>query len=375
MDFEFTDEQNMLRDTVRSVLTRHYTHERRATIVASDPGWDPQVWSTFAEIGLLGLMIPADDGGLEAGPIEAMLVQEELGRALAPEPVLDLALIPGALITQAGSAQQRKQLLPEIAGGERRPVFAHVEPGMRRPSAQINSRATRDGDSWQVTGRKHPVASGDSADQFIVSAALPDGGTGLFLVEPTDPGVTVAEFRTHDGRRGADLTFDGANAEPLGAPVDASDAIAAIIVTTQAALGAEAVGAMAEALRLTTEYLRTRKQFGVPLRSFQTLAHRAADMYVSLELATSMSLYASISLADGIADPMIAARAKLRIGRSGRHIGQEVIQMHGGIGMTAEHPVGHYTARLTAIEHTLGDSGDHLRYLAAHVGDHQLAEI
>ncbi|MFD6221903.1 acyl-CoA dehydrogenase family protein [Nocardia asteroides] len=375
MDFELSTEQDMLRDTVRSVLTRHYTHERRAAVLATDLGWDPQVWSTFAEIGLLGLTIPADDGGLDAGPIETMLVLEELGRALAPEPVLDCALIPGALIAAAGSPVQRKQLLPEIAAGAHRPVFAHVEPGMRPPSAQVTTRASRHGDNWRVTGRKHPVSAGDRADQFIVSAALPDGGTGLFLVDPADSGVTVAAFRTHDGRRGADLTFEDAPAQPLGAPVDASDLIDDIIVTTQAALGAEAVGAMAEALRLTTEYLTTRQQFGVPLRSFQTLTHRAADMYVALELARSMSLYASMSLADGIADPMVAARAKLRIGRSGRHIGQEAIQLHGGIGMTAEYPVGHYTARLTAIEHTLGDSGDHLRYLARHVTDHQLAEI
>ncbi|MEV0062451.1 acyl-CoA dehydrogenase family protein [Nocardia sp. NPDC050718] len=375
MDFELTTEQDMLRDTVRSVLTRHYTHERRTEVIGTDPGWDPQVWSTFAEIGLLGLTIAADDGGMGAGPIETMLVLEELGRVLAPEPVLDCALLPGALISRAGSVIQRKEILPEVAAGERRIVFAHGEPGVRPVTARATTQATPVGDSWQVTGRKHPVAYGDDADQFIVSAALPDGGTGLFLVEPTDPGVTVAGFRTHDGRRGADLTFTGATAVPLGTPVDATDVIADILVTAQAALCAEAVGAMSEALRLTTDYLSTRKQFGVPLRSFQTLTQRAADMYVSLELARSMSLYASMSLADGIADPVVAARAKLRIGRSGKHIGQEAIQMHGGIGMTAEYPVGHYTARLTAIDHTLGDSGDHLRYLAAHVADHQLAEI
>ncbi|MBW0273839.1 acyl-CoA dehydrogenase [Nocardia sp. MH4] len=375
MDFELTTEQTMLRDTVRSVLARHYTHEHRAQVIGTDPGWDPQVWSTFAEIGLLGLTISAEDGGMGAGPIETMLVLEELGRVLAPEPVLDCALLPGALISRAGSQLQRKQILPEVASGERRIVFAHGEPGLRPVTAQVTTQATLVGDGWQVSGRKHPVAWGDCADQLIVSAALPDGGTGLFLIEPTDSGVTVAGYRTHDGRRGADLTFDRATAVPLGAAVDAGDAIADIIVTAQAALGAEAIGAMSQALRLTTEYLSTRKQFGVPLRSFQTLTQRAADMYVSLELARSMSLYASMSLADGVADPVVAARAKLRIGRSGRHIGQEAIQMHGGIGMTAEYPVGHYTARLTAIEHTLGDSGDHLRYLAGHVADHQLAEI
>ncbi|MGV9435644.1 acyl-CoA dehydrogenase family protein, partial [Nocardia sp. NPDC003648] len=249
MDFELTTEQNMLRDTVRSVLTRHYTHERRTEVIGTDPGWDPQVWSTFAEIGLLGLTISADDGGMGAGPIETMLVLEELGRVLAPEPVLDCALLPGALISSAGSAIQRKEILPEVAAGERRIVFAHGEPGVRPVTARATTQATPVGDGWQVTGRKHPVAYGDSADQFIVSAALPDGGTGLFLIEPTDPSVTVAGFRTHDGRRGADLTFAGATAVPLGPPADATDVIADILVTAQAALCAEAVGAMSEALR------------------------------------------------------------------------------------------------------------------------------
>ncbi|MFD4462117.1 acyl-CoA dehydrogenase family protein [Nocardia sp. NPDC058480] len=375
MDFELTTEQNMLRDTVRSVLSRHYTHEHRAEVIAGEPGWDPQVWATFAEIGLLGLTISADDGGMDAGPIETMLIMEELGRALAAEPVLDCALLPGAIISKAGSAVQRKELLPRIAEGALRLAFAHAEPGVRRPSTTVDTRAVREGDTWQLTGRKHPVPYGDCAEQLIVSAALPEGGTGLFLVDPSATGVTRTGFRTHDGRRGADITFADAPAEPLGTPVDTSAVIAEITVTTQAALGAEAVGAMAEALRLTTEYLSTRKQFGVALRSFQTLTHRAADMYVSLELARSMNLYASMSLADGTADPIVAARAKLRIGRSGRHIGQEAIQMHGGIGMTAEYPVGHYTARLTAIEHTLGDSGDHLRYLTGRLGEHQMVDI
>lgn len=375
MDFELSTEQTMLRDTVRSVLTRHYTPERRVEVIGTELGWDPRVWSTFAEIGLLGLTISAEDGGMGAGPIETMLVLEELGRALAPEPVLDCALLPALIIGRAGTETQRKELLPTIADGELRPVFAHAEPGTRWPSTRIATQALPHGDGWQLSGRKHPVAYGDSADRLIVSAALPGGGTALFLVDPTAPGVTRTGFRTHDGRRGADIEFDGAPAELLGTPDDAADLIADVVITAQAALGAEAVGAMAEALRLTTDYLGTRKQFGVALRSFQTLTQRAADMYVSLELARSMSLYASMSLADGVADPMVASRAKLRIGRSGRHIGQEAIQMHGGIGMTAEYPVGHYTARLTAIEHTLGDSSDHLRYLAGHVADHQLAEI
>ncbi|MGW4636733.1 acyl-CoA dehydrogenase family protein, partial [Nocardia sp. NPDC004415] len=201
MDFELTTEQDMLRETVRSVLTRHYTPERRREIIDGALGWDPQVWSTFAEIGLLGLTISAEDGGLDAGPIETMLVMEELGRALAPEPVLDAALLPAMIISRAASAAQRKELLPQIAEGTLRPVFAHSEPGVRRPSTQVGTRAAEQGGTWRLTGRKHPVPHGDSADRLIVTAALPDGGTGLFLVDPATTGVQRTGFRTHDGRR------------------------------------------------------------------------------------------------------------------------------------------------------------------------------
>ena len=191
---------------------------------------------------------------------------------------------------------------------------------------------------------------------------------GLFLVEPA-PTARRLGYATHDGLRGAQIDLDGVRAEPLGEPVDASAHIDAATIRTQGALCAEAVGAMEEALRLTTEYLKTRKQFGVPLAKFQTLTQRAADMYVSLELARSMSLYLTMSVAEGRLDPVVAARAKVQIGRSARHIGQESIQMHGGIGLTDEYPVGHYVSRLTAIEHTLGGTADHLQVLSARLGD------
>ncbi|QVI23999.1 acyl-CoA dehydrogenase family protein [Nocardia tengchongensis] len=359
MDFDLTPEQEMLRDTVRDLLARGNHADR---------------WSTFAEIGLLGLTFAEEEGGMGAGPIEAMLVMTEIGRGLAPEPVLDCALLPGTLVSNVGSEVQRKDLLPRVAEGELKLAFAHNEPGLRWPAAEIATQAVRDGDGWRITGRKHPVSHGDCADTLIVSAVSGDG-VGLFLVAPADPGVRLRPYATHDGQRGADIEFDGALAEPLGDAVDATEAIRAALAGAQAALCAEAVGAMEESLRLTAEYLKTRKQFGVPLRTFQTLTQRAADMYVSLELARGMSMYASMSLADGVVDPMVASRAKLRIGRSARHIGQEAIQMHGGIGMTDEYPVGHYTARLNAIEHTLGDSTDHLRYLGGHVADYQMVEI
>ncbi len=201
-------------------------------------------------------------------------------------------------------------------------------------------------------------------------------GTGLFLVDASQDGtVTRHGYPTFDGQRGAQIDLDNTPAEPLGDAVDAAPAIRDTIVRIQSALCCEAVGAMEEALRLTTDYLKTRKQFGVTLNKFQALTARAADMYVSLELARSMSLYAAMSIADGNLDPVIASRAKLQIGRSGRHIAQESIQMHGGIGVTAEYPVSHYAARLTAIENTLGSSNDHLHNLIDHIADYDLARL
>lgn len=281
-------------------------------------------------------------------------------------------MAPGALIAELGTDAQKEQL-DAVAAGQRLLAFAHLEPGHRKPSADVATKAVRQGDSWTLSGLKNPVLAGDCADTLVVSAALPDGGTGLFLVDAAS--VTRHPYRTFDGQRGAQVEFDATPAEPLGQVADGSPAIRDAIIRIQAGLCAEAVGAMEEALRLTTDYLKSRKQFGVTLNKFQALTQRAADMYVSLELARSMSLYASMSIADGNLDPVIASRAKLQIGRSGRHMAQESIQLHGGIGVTAEYPVAHYAARLTAIEHTLGTSGDHLHNLIDHLGDYDLARL
>lgn len=368
MDFQLSDEQVLLRDTTRDVLSRSYDIEGRLRVLDSDLGWSREVWSQLAEIGILGLGFDEDAGG----QIELQVVLTEIGRRLAPEPVVYAALGPGALIAEAGTAEQRA-LLDEVAAGERLLAFAHVEPGMRAPTAAVATKAVREGDSWTLTGQKNPVLAGDCADTLVVSAALPDGGTGVFLV---DAAATHRQpYRTFDGQRGAQIDFDATPAEPLGEAADASVAIGHTLVRVSSALCAEALGAMEEALRLTTEYLTQRKQFGVTLSTFQTLTQRAADMYVSLELARSMTLYAAMSIADGNLDPTIAARAKLQIGRSGRHISQEAVQMHGGIGVTAEYPVGHYAARLTAIEHTLGSAQDQLHVLMDQLDGYEVITV
>lgn len=368
MDFQLSEEQTLLRDTTRDVLSRTYDAESRNKVIDTELGWSRDVWSQLADIGILGLGFDPD----EAGQIEIMVVSTEVGRRLAPEPIVHAALGPGALIAEHGTEAQRA-LLDEVAAGERLLAFAHLEPGHRRPTAETTTEAVQQGDSWSLSGRKNPVLAGDSADTLVVSAALPNGGTGLFLVDATR--TTRTAYRTFDGQRGAQIELDQTQAEPLGDAVDASAGIRNAIVRIQSALCAEALGVMEEALRLTTDYLKTRKQFGVTLNKFQALTQRAADMYVSLELARSMNLYAAMSIADGNLDPVIASRAKLQIGRSGRHIAQEAVQLHGGIGMTAEYPVGHYAARLTAIEHTLGSTQDHLQVLVDNVGGYDLARI
>ncbi|MEV3905219.1 acyl-CoA dehydrogenase family protein [Mycobacterium sp. NPDC050551] len=368
MDFQLSEEQVLLRDTTRDVLARSYDPESRLKVIDSELGWSRDVWNQLAEIGILGLGFEEDAGGA----LEIMAVATEIGRRLAPEPVLNAALGPGALIAEAGTDEQRG-LLDEVAAGQRLLAFAHVEPGMRGAAGTITTKAVQQGDSWSLSGRKNPVLAGDSADTLVVSAALPDGGTGLFLVEAD--AVTRTGYRTFDGQHGAQVDLADAPAQPLGSASDASEAIARTVVRLQSALCAEALGAMEEALRLTTEYLTSRKQFGVTLNKFQTLTQRAADMYVSLELARSMSMYAAMSIADGNFDPAVSARAKLQICRSGRHISQEAIQLHGGIGVTAEYPVGHYAARLTAIEHTLGSAGDQLHVLTDRLTDYEVATL
>lgn len=362
MDFDLTDEQGLLRDVTREALARTSDIETRLKVADTELGWSRDVWSQLADIGILGLGFDQE----EAGQIEMMVVLTEIGRRLAPEPVAQAALIPGSLIAELGDDEQRG-LLDAVSEGQTLLALAHQEPGMRGATTRVSTHAQRQGDSWTVTGQKNPVLAGDCADVFVVSAALPDAGVGLFLLDAD--AVSRRAFRTFDGQRAAHLQLDSVAVKPLGGG-DATQSLQNALTRHQSALCAEAVGAMEEALRLTTEYLTSRKQFGVPLSNFQALTQRAADMYVSLELARSMNFYLAMSIADGNLDPVIAARAKLQISRSGRHIAQEAIQLHGGIGVTAEYPVGHYAARITAINQTLGSADDQLRTLIGGLGSY-----
>ncbi|MGY1708694.1 acyl-CoA dehydrogenase family protein [Geodermatophilus sp. SYSU D00758] len=375
MDFTFDNEQNDLREAVRGLLERAYgSVEQRRAAVAQEPGFDEKTWARLAEMGVLGLPFPEEDGGMGAGPVEVAIVAEEIGRVLAPEPFVEAVVLAGGLVAAVGTAAQRAEVLGPLAEGGSVLAAALAEPGSRWSAAAAAVTATEESGGWRLSGVKEPVLAGARADVLVVSAAVA-GGTALFVVRGDAEGLTRTGYRTHDGSRAASVRFDGTPAELLGEGTgDRTAEVERVLALARIAYSAEAVGAMDTALRTTAGYLKTRKQFGVTLNRFQALTFRAADMYVSLELARSTALWAAM-VADAGGDVVAAAdRARLQTSRAGRHIGKEAIQLHGGIGVTAEYSVGHYTSRLTAIDHVLGDGEWALGRLAGRVTDHETVD-
>ena len=369
MDFLYDDEQDALREAVRGLVGKAYgDYENRRQAAKDDPGFDEKLWTKMAEMGLLGLPFSEDDGGVGAGPVEIGIVCQELGRVIAPEPYLTSVVLAGGLVSACGTAEQRQEILGALSGGESVLAFAHDEPGRGWTADAEKVTAAQDGDAWTLTGVKEPVPHGARADVLVVSAALPDGGTGLFLVEGDAADRTG--YPAYDGTRAARIKLDGTAATPLGEPgLDVTASISTVQDIARVMAANEALGAMQFLLPTTTEYLRNRKQFGVPLATFQALTFRAADMYVSLELTHSMVDWATMVVAKGQPDEVAdaARRVSVQVSKAGRHVGQEAIQLHGGIAMTMEYSVGMYTAFLTALDHLLGDGGHHLRELAGAV--------
>jgi len=381
MDFLYDDEQDALREAVKGLIGKAYgDYESRRRALADDPGFDEKLWTRMAEMGLLGLPFSEEDGGVGAGPVEIGIVCQELGRVIAPEPYLTSVVLAGGLVSACGTAQQRQELLGALSAGESVLAFAHDEPGRRWSPSAEGVTATRDGDSWSLAGVKEPVPHGTRADVLVVSAALPDGGTGLFVVDGSAAERT--SYPTYDGTRAARVAFSGTAATALGEPgLDVTASIATVQDITRVMAANQALGAMQFLLPTTTDYLKSRKQFGVPLATFQALTFRAADMYVSLQLTHSMVDWATMVVAQAgregqgpaaVADA--ARRVSVQVSAAGRHVGQEAIQLHGGIGMTMEYAVGHMTARLTAIDHLLGDGREQTRHLAETLTDHGVVE-
>ena len=373
MDFDFSDDQEMLRDSVRRWVDKGYTFERRRSIVKSG-GFSKEAWKDLADLGLLGLYVPEAQGGMGFGPVDAMVVMEELGRGIVMEPFAAVSLVAASLLT-AGHAPSAALWLQGIAEGRELVVLAHQERSARYRLEHVETTATNVGGTWQLTGLKSVVPAGAHANAFIVparvSGALDDpAGIALFLVSKGGNGVSVRGYPTQDGACAADLTLAGASAIELLPQGPAFAALEHAIDIGIAALCAEAVGAMDKLVGITIEYMNTRKQFGVPISSFQALRHRIADVKMQLELGRSMSYFASLKLNDPApARRRAVAQAKLQLGQSMRFVGQQCIQLHGGIGVTDEYSASHYFKRLTVMEMSYGDTMHQLGEVAARMQD------
>jgi alkylation response protein AidB-like acyl-CoA dehydrogenase len=357
MDLDLSDEQKMLADSVNGLLEKKYDPNVRLNLLSSDDGWSRDLWRRYAELGLLGLTFDEQYGGAGMGLGEMAVVMESFGRALELEPFVATVVLGGSLVAAAGSPEQKAALLPGVAAGETLLAFAYTEPGSRWSLTDIACTATPAGDAWTLSGQKIAVLGGDSADHLVVTARTPDGTVGLFLVDASATGVRRDTYAMQDGLRGADVLVQDVPATELGSAAEALDTVQSVLDAATAALCAEAVGAMERMLWLTVDYLKTRVQFGQPISIFQSLQHRAANMYVSLEQARSMALLARLALEDDDVEQRRKAvrAAKIQIDVAARHIGQEAVQLHGGIGMTMEYPVGHYLKRTTVIGKTFAD--------------------
>jgi pimeloyl-CoA dehydrogenase small subunit len=374
MDFDLTDEQRLIRDSVDRLLADHYGFAQRRGYLAEPEGWSTALWSRYAEQGLLGLPLPEEYGGFGGGAIEIMLVMEAFGRVLALEPYLATVVMSGTALRLAGSQAQKSAILPQVAEGRMTLAFAHAERQARYDLTDVLTTAKPTAGGWVLDGAKSVVAHGGGADRLIVSGRItgerddPDG-IGLFLVDAKANGVARRSYPMRDGTRAAEIALSGvevAGDDVLGEPGMAMPVIERVAEAGIAATSAEAVGAMEAMHAMTLEYLKTRQQFGRPIGQNQVLQHRAAEMLIALEQGRSMAMLAAMTVdePDPTERAYNIAMAKVGVGQASRFVAQNAIQLHGGIGMTEEYAVGHYFRRVMVIEHMFGDPAHHLSRLA-----------
>jgi alkylation response protein AidB-like acyl-CoA dehydrogenase len=363
MNFSLTDEQTALKDTLTKFIERDYSFDDRWTIIRSAEGWSRTRWNQLAEIGAMALPIAEHDGGLGGSGVDTMVVMEQIGRGLVVEPYLGCVVLPVALLTRGASDIERAGLLERIGAGETLVAFAHTDAGAGHERAQLQTRASSTNGGFTLTGKKIAVLGGDCADALLVSACV-DGATSasLFLVHPDAKTTTRHAYPMQDAQRGADIEFANAPATLIGEKNNAQRAIDYALDVACAALCAEAVGAMVELHKATVEYLKTRKQFGRAIGMNQALQHRAVDMLMHVEMSRSMAMEAALAISndDAAARAKAIAAAKTLVGQACRFVGQNAVQLHGGIGVTNELNVSHYFKRLTMINATFGDADWHL---------------
>ncbi len=375
MDFTFSDEQKLLQDSVTRFVETDYAFEDRQKIIREEPGFSTDHWQQFAELGWLGVPFAEEDGGFGGGAIECMIMMEAFGKGLVVEPFLPTVMLAGRAIALAGSAEQKQAQLGPIIAGSTQGALAFAEPGSRYNLANVECSARRDGTDWVIDGHKAVVLNGHCADLLVVSARSAGerrdrDGVSLFLVPADTPGVSRRGYRTVDGLRAAEITFDGARlpAEALlGGDGDGLAVLERVVDEATLAVGAEAVGAMEVAYKATVEYCKSREQFGQPIGRFQVLQHRMVDMFMEHEQAKSLMYMCAMRLDEGYGPEAQKAVSafKVQVGKSGRFVGQQAVQLHGGMGMTDELSVGHYFKRLTTVDTLFGNADHHLKRFGA----------
>lgn len=370
MDYQYSEEQRLLQSTVRRLVDQRYSFQKRRSIVASQDGWSRDIWREFANLGLLGIPFEERHGGMGAGAIELMIVMEALGRGLVVEPFLETVVLAGGLLRHGGSEEQKRAIIPGIISGERIYALAFAEPQGRFNLANVTTAATRQGDRWRLDGHKGVVYGAPWADGIFLTARSAGGvrdshGVTVFHVPSSARGVTLKPYQTIDGRRAAEVILDAVDVpgDAVIGPVHQGLALIERIVDEGiAAVCAEAAGAMEALNEKTLEYCKTRETFGKQLSQYQVLQHRLVDMHVSHAYAASTALMAALRRdAPPRERAKAASIAKYHACRDGRFVGQNAIQLHGGIGMTDEIDIGHYFKRLTAIDFLFGNADHHLR--------------
>jgi alkylation response protein AidB-like acyl-CoA dehydrogenase len=365
MDFSYSDEQQMLLDTTRRFLASEYGFEHRSAILESADGWSRATWQQLADLGLLAVDAPESDGGIDAGPVGVMLIARAMGEGLLVEPFIPSAVVATRLLVALADASQRERWLAPLLAGEQVAVLAHEEGEAAFDAGSVRTQAHPHGGGWRLDGAKSGIYHAAAADLLLVSARLPDGGTGVFAVPAGSAGLVLSGWATIDGQRAADVRLSGVEV-PASARLGEDDATAALQQALDrglAALCADALGSLDAILQATIEYSRSRVQFGVPIGSFQALQHRMADMLMQVEQARSMCYLATSACedADATARRTALSAAKVLIGQAARQVGQQAVQLHGGMGMTDELDVSHHFRRLLAFELRMGTTDEHMK--------------
>lgn len=370
MDFNFTDEQNMIRDSLSRLIREQYDFDTRREVINSESGWRSEMWQQFAELGLLAAPFSEEDGGLGGNAVDSMVVMEEFGKGLVVEPFLPSVVIGGGFLKHGGNAAQKEEFISGIVSGEAIFAFAAYEPQGRYNLADLTVTAKANGSSYTLNGHKSVVIGAPWATHLIVTARTGGGqrdaeGVSVFIVPKSAAGVSTRDYPTVDGLRASEIYFENVEVSGdhmIGAEGAALPLVEKVVDEAIAATCAEACGVMQQLHATTVEYSKNRKQFGVPIGSFQVLQHNMVDMFVEHQQSVSMTYMVTLKLEeDEITRKKAASAAKVQIGRGGRFVGQNAVQIHGGMGVTEELNVGHYFKRISMIENQFGTVDHHLR--------------